>query len=187
MNSATSAEDVVYCVDELDRIRWVNDAWDRFATANDSPEVASSAVVGTVLWRHVSDRTLQHLLGKLFERARAARREQVLTCRCDAPHVRREIRVRLESVDGKSLVVSSAVLSESHREVKLASPSPDTLLRVCSWCNAVDVRGRWVELEVAAQELHLLDGPYYPAITHGLCDSCAESLASAASERGPVA
>jgi hypothetical protein len=54
MDSPTPRE-VVYAIDELDRIRWVNDDWDLFATANDSPAARSSVVLGTVLWDHVSD------------------------------------------------------------------------------------------------------------------------------------
>jgi hypothetical protein len=111
----------------------------------------------------------------------------VLTCRCDGVNVRRELRVRLESVDGKSIVVTNSVDFESHLDLTPSSASPDTLLRICSWCNSVDVHGRWVELEVAARELQLLHGPYHPAITHGLCASCEESLTIAADHFGPVA
>src|ERR1044072_287140 len=167
---------VVYAVDELDRIAWTNEAWDRFALANDSPHVRASEIVGTVLWRHVSDDTLSTLLRKLFSRARSLRRPLSLTCRCDGIHVRRDLRLELHAPEGKTVQVRSIVTSEGRRYLPFATGEPSALLRVCSWCNRVDVASQWVELEAAAEELRLLHGPYYPAMTHTICSPCVEVL-----------
>src|SRR5262245_34846237 len=127
-------DEVVYVVDELDRIAWTNEAWDRFALANDAPHVRSSEVVGTVLWRHVTDDTLSTLLRQLFRRARALRRPLSLTCRCDSIGVRRELLVEIHSPEGTAVRVRSAVTAEARRDLVLAAEEPGALLRVCSWC-----------------------------------------------------
>src|SRR5262245_13562002 len=95
-----SPVEVTYSVDSMDRIVRVNDGWDRFAAANDSPSVFASAILGTQLWGHISDMTLRQLLRGIFAKARAGRRPLLLTCRCDAPDVRRDLRLRIESPDG---------------------------------------------------------------------------------------
>jgi hypothetical protein len=43
---------------------------------------------------------------------------------------------------------------------------------MCSWCKAVDVEGRWCEVEQAVIALRLFDGDDVPAISHGICPQC---------------
>src|SRR5262245_52622941 len=125
-----AVDEVVYTVDDLDRISWTNEAWDRFALANDAPQVRGAEVVGTVLWRHVSDETLRGLLRQLFRRARGSRQPIFLSCRCDGIDVRRELQLEVHSPDGATVSVRSLVTSETHRDVALAAEKPTALLRV---------------------------------------------------------
>jgi hypothetical protein len=170
---------VSYSVDDTDRITWVNQYWDRFAVENDAPHLRGTVVIGTTLWSHISDLTLRHLLEKIFAKARASRQPALLTCRCDSPTVRRELEVLVESRDGQTVVITSRVTSQSPYPVPYRLRVPHGLLRICSWCNAVDVGGRWVELELAVHEMGLLKGPHHPQITHTLCRSCEEKLKNA--------
>jgi len=167
---------VVYSVDDGDRIDWVNDEWDRFARANDAPRLLASDVIGSSLWSHISDLTLRHLLQKIFARARSSRQPVILACRCDAPTLRRELDVCIESRDGRSVVVTSTVTAEIPRLVPYTVGAKLGIIRVCSWCNAVDVGGRWVDLEVAVHEIGLLKGPHHPEITHTICFRCEQIL-----------
>jgi len=66
------------------------------------------------------------------------------------------------------------------RPVTLANTSSEVFIRLCSWCNAIDVAGSWVELETAVEKLGLLLGPHYPQITHALCRKCEDALRAAA-------
>jgi hypothetical protein len=167
---------VSYSVNDADRIDWVNEEWDRFALSNDAPGLLASAVIGSTLWSHISDLTLRHLLQKIFARARSSRQPLVLTCRCDAPMVRRELDVCIESRDGRSIHVASTVTAEMPRRIPYTLGGRLGLIRMCSWCNAVDVGGQWVDLEVAVGELGLLKGPHHPEITHTLCLRCEQIL-----------
>ncbi len=103
----------------------------------------------------------------------------MLTCRCDAPRVERELRLSVESPDGRSIRVACTITAETPREITPSSEKPDEYLRVCSWCNKVSVESEWLELADAVETLRLLHGPYHPFLTHGLCDPCAEALESA--------
>jgi len=149
---------------------------DRFARANDAPGLLRSTVIGSTLWSHISDLTLRHLLQKIFTRARSSRQPLVLNCRCDAPTVRRELAVCIESRDGRSIFITSTVTAEMPRRIPYTLRSRLGIVRMCSWCNAVDVGGRWVELEVAVDELSLLKGPHHPEITHTICLQCEQRL-----------
>jgi len=170
---------IVYSIDRADRIDWVNPAWDLFAEANGAPQLRGTAVIGSSLWSHISDLTLSHLLQKLFAKVRSSRQPLVLRCRCDAPAIRRELEVYLESRDGISVVVVSTVTFEMHRVVTPRRSRSAKPIRMCSWCNAIDVEGQWLELEVAARELGLMDGPEAPLITHTLCHRCETTLRTA--------
>ena len=171
---------VTYAIDEHDRLSWVNENWDRFALANDAPQLRSSVVVGTILWSHISDLTLTYLLQKIFARVRLSQQPAILSCRCDAPTMRRELDVYIERRTDASVFVTSTVTSEVSRQVPYLFTGPHGLLRMCSWCNAIEVDGHWVELDAAIAELKLLRGPHHPAITHTLCHRCEERLRSAA-------
>jgi hypothetical protein len=167
---------VSYSVDDADQIRWVNENWDRFAIENDASHLAGGAVIGTSLWSHVSDVTLQYLLQKIFARARASRQPIVLKCRCDAPLMRREIEMYLDSRDGASVVVMSTVIAAQPRAIEYTFTGHHGLLVICSWCNAVRNGKQWVELETAVRQLRLLEGQNTPQIVHSLCDGCERSL-----------
>lgn len=173
------SEQVSYSIDRNDRIQWVNENWDRFALANDASHLRANTVIGTTLWSHISDVTLGYLLQKIFTKARSSRQPAMLTCRCDAPLMRRELNVLIESRDGVSVVVTSTVTSETPRQVPYVLTVPQGVLRMCSWCNSVEVDGRWVDLEEAIDELKLLRGPHHPAITHTLCGRCEQRLRTA--------
>jgi hypothetical protein len=167
---------VSYSVDDTDHIRWVNEDWDRFAIENAAPQIAGAAVIGTTLWSHISDVTLQYLLQKIFARARASRQPIVLRCRCDSPLIRREIEVYLDSRDGASVVVTTTVIAEQPRDIQYTFTGHHGLLVICSWCNAVRTGKQWVELEIAVRQLRLLEGQNTPQIVHSLCDRCERLL-----------
>ena len=173
---------VSYSVDDADHIRWVNENWDRFALENAGGHVTSAAVIGTRLWSHISDLTLQSLLQKIFARARASRQPIMLKCRCDSPLIRRELKVYLDSRDGASVVVTSTVVAEHARAAPYTFTLHHGVLVICSWCN--DVRGKngWVALEAAVHELRLLEGSNTPQIIHSLCQRCENLLRSEAAD-----
>jgi hypothetical protein len=108
-----------------------------------------------------------------------------LPFRCDAPHVRREMDIRIVARPGGRVVLFSARLrSEEEREVP--QPLLDTevprgkeTIEMCGWCDRFEVDGEWVEVEEAARRLQLFNRAELPALSHGICPACNEMLLAA--------
>jgi len=56
-------------------------------------------------------------------------------------------------------------------------PRTDDLLIVCSWCNKIETgNGKWQEVEEAVESLGLFELEILPKISHGMCDSCYQTV-----------
>ena len=168
------------CAYELDgelRIRAVDLAWSEFAQANAAPElVVPLGPIGQVIFGYIQDITTIHLYQRLFERVLRTRRPVVFPFRCDSPEVRRFLEMEIRPGRSSGLQLHTRVVRLEPR-----APSPlldravrrdQSLLRMCSWCKAVDARGRWCEVEEAVVALNLFERELLPAITHGICPPC---------------
>jgi hypothetical protein len=49
-------------------------------------------------------------------------------------------------------------------------------LRMCSWCKAVDVEGKWLPTREAVEALGLFRTPRLPAVSHTICAPCRDRL-----------
>ena len=96
--------------------------------------------------------------------------------RCDSPSVRRLLSVQVSpAVSGLVGFRVRTVSEEARPAVPLLGPGTPRareLLRVCGWCNRVDVAGAWAEVEDAVARLGLFERPAVPAVTHGMCGDC---------------
>ena len=61
---------VRYAIDADDKICFVDEAWGRFAQANDGSELAQPAIIGQALWNHISDETTRKLYQQIVARVR---------------------------------------------------------------------------------------------------------------------
>jgi hypothetical protein len=169
-----------YSIDAEDRLVAVSDDWATFATANQAPDLARSAVLGTPLWDHVDDLATRELYRKLIRRARAGH-ELRFRVRCDSPTARRVLELTLSPQGDGGVRFHAAVLTSEDRErVELLSRETarsDDWLTLCSWCNRVRLpTRRWVEVEEAVVALGLLEGGPLPDLTHGMCEDCDERI-----------
>jgi len=175
-----SMERFDYRVDAGDRIRFVSDAWIRFARDNGAPELDRDTVYGISIWRFIDGAQARHLYRLLFERARCALGVYTVPFRCDGPHVRRRMELTIEGHADGSVHLSSTLLAEEPR-APVTLLDPDTLrgaelLHMCSWCKRVLVEGLgWMEIEDAVARLGLFRAPV-PRVTHGVCSACTELL-----------
>lgn len=121
----------------------------------------------------------------LLRRIRSDMREVELPFRCDGPDVRREMMIRISANSSGRLVLFSARMED---ELPRAKPQPlldpeaprgDETIEMCGWCDRFFVDDEWVEIEVAAERLHLFARDELPAITHGICPHCSELLLAA--------
>jgi Fe2+ or Zn2+ uptake regulation protein len=57
------------------------------------------------------------------------------------------------------------------------APRTDNLLTICSWCNKIETgNGKWQEVEEAVESLGLFELETLPLISHGMCDSCYQTI-----------
>ncbi|MDQ3171420.1 MAG: hypothetical protein M3Q55_14895 [Acidobacteriota bacterium] len=164
---------LIYRIDRGDVIADTNDAWAHFAQANQAPQL--SDVLGQSLWDHVSDNTTRQIYRDLIARVRAGH-EVTFPYRCDAPALRRFMRMTMRPAPDRGVLFDSVIERAEARPAPplLGGPaagSSGVIVRVCSWCKRVHVRETWQEVEVAVESLGLFDGPA-PALTHGMCEDC---------------
>lgn len=168
---------LVYRINADGRICYVNPAWSEFARANQGESVLPGQVLGCRLQDAVEDPTVQGLYQAMITRARAGTPVK-FHYRCDAPDRRRtfEMDIHRLAEGGEVEFVSSLLHEEKRPPVPLlaAGAARDRrLLRICSWCQQVQKPDQaWVPVEVAVENLHLLEGETFPRLTHVICDSC---------------
>jgi hypothetical protein len=91
--------EIVYRIDAQGRIAYVNETWDRFAAANDAPELRASAVLGRPLADFISDLETRHIVDSLVRRASESGQALQVSLRCDAPHERRRLRMTVSPLE----------------------------------------------------------------------------------------
>ncbi len=175
MNSAPEFT-ITYRIDQGDRIVAVCDHWESFALANDGAKVSSGMVLGRPLWDFIQDATVNQLYRHLVARARRGRAVE-FHYRCDSPTERRVFLMRIEQRrDGGVEFRPRLQFAETRRAVMLLdsqAPRNASTLRVCSWCQRIDLdEDGWVEVEAAVERLGLLQAETLPALTHGICPPC---------------
>lgn len=166
-------------------IRFVNEAWDRFARENGgAPRALGAAVVGTRWLDHLSGDEVRVLHARLLERALAGQGWSgvVQLGECNTPTEARLVASRFERVlsrrDGEPVgiaavhtVLTSRPMAEAHPPVEADASAyrrQDGLLVQCACCRRVqspaDPR-RWDLVP------RLVASPA-PLVTHGLCELC---------------
>lgn len=168
-----TADDVIVSVDG---------PWDPFALANDGASVLETAVVGTPLWEWVDGAEPRMLLGRIFHKVRECGVPVSLPYRCDSADTRRYHTLEVRPCGDGGLVLTHHVLREEPRDtvpevIEGLLPDPGALLRMCSWCNALDTGGgQWVELEEAVKVLPVFLADVVPAVTHTICERCEDGV-----------
>ena len=178
-----TTEALSYAIDEHDHLIRVDEGYYRFAEENGWAEAGSS--LGRSLWDYVAGRELVKLQRLLVRRVRDGVGNVELPFRCDAPHVRREMDIRIVARPGGRVVLFSARLrAEEERDLPQrlldpATPRSEEMLEMCGWCDRFEVDGEWVEVEEAARRLGLFNQPRLPVLSHGICPDCNEMLLAA--------
>ncbi len=176
--SAPPAPSIIYRIDASDTIVHVGDAWDAFALANEGNAILGGEVIGRSLWEFVSDLSTREIYRNAMKRIREGSSTR-FAFRCDAPECRRTMELELLPLDAGGIEFRSHTVGLEMRpaqELLRSRRGPVALIRACGWCKRIDANGEWVEVEVAVQRLHLLEQRRLPALTHGICEPCAETL-----------
>ncbi len=164
-----------YTLDASDRIVEIDGGWDAFAVANGCPELTRAAVRGRDLFDFVTGAEARELTRLLLARTRAGSPVDV-GFRCDAPGVRRFLRLALQREAGGGVHCSSTLVREEARPrqplLDTSLPRSQASVRMCSWCKKVEAGGRWLEVERAIDQLQLMEGNDLPWLNHAICPAC---------------
>jgi hypothetical protein len=170
---------ITYRIDAADRLTAVSEQWDTFARANQGGASTASAVIGRSLWDFISDATTTELYRQVLARIRAGR-AMTYSFRCDSPECQRLLEMRIRLVDETGAVeFRTETLFSGARALPPVSQGdgsvgaePEEMIRMCGWCNRIDVAGEWLEVEQAMPRLPLMEYPAQSMLTHGICEVC---------------
>lgn len=165
---------VAYALDENDRLFAVNEEWSRFAVANDAPELYPQNILGHSIWEYIVDEATRELYRQVLKLVRSGEAVE-LVLRCDAPGERRLLEMTVRRGTDSDVEFTTRVLCAKPRPeqrlLKRSTPKNRARLRMCCWCNQVDV-GQWMELEEAAPKLGLENAAALPLIEYVTCPRC---------------
>ncbi|MCC7275011.1 MAG: hypothetical protein IT561_20255 [Alphaproteobacteria bacterium] len=165
--------------------------WTPFAEANGAPALEPRQVVGRSLFEMIEGTEVRDVYRRLHEAVRTRRRPNVtFDYRCDAPALRREMRLSISPVEaGGALVAllyqSQVKLARVRPEMSLFLPelrlgarkpySDERLVSLCDFCHRVawpigpPRHGRrWIEPE----DYYRRGGPADMIVSHGICPDC---------------
>lgn len=160
--------DCVYRIDAKDRLLAFSGGW-----GGSAPEVQDS------LWDHVTDDTTRQLYAGLLGQVRNG--SPVEFClRCDSPDRRRLLRMKIRALDDGAVQFSTYVIwSEQRPPVGLldrASRRSGPPLRICGWCQKLERRGRWQEIEAVVEADGLFEHDILPPLVSSVCPDCEATL-----------
>ncbi|MGV3720939.1 MAG: hypothetical protein ACO1SX_08510 [Actinomycetota bacterium] len=188
-------------LDALDGIAYITSAndvimaygrpnWDRFASENLASHLTRpEEVLGRSLWDFITGPQAQLAHQTAAELVRSEGNPSVTyTYRCDAPDVRRELRMSitpiLEMGNLSGMLYQSVTLSEAARPpVRILSPlrtptaHSQQVISICSYCRCIrqfpePAEPVWITPE-EYYELGLDDGAQ---VSHGICPDCWETI-----------
>jgi hypothetical protein len=166
-----------YAIHPDDTIASVSDSWLEFAHENRAPELTRDYVVGRSLWSFVAGSETRLLYEALFHRVRTRAESFELPFRCDSPDRFRFMRLIVKHGPGDLIDCEGILVREQARPfytiLDRAFPRTTARLPMCSLCKRVYALGaRWLELEVAIEQLNLFDTASLPEIEYAVCDDC---------------
>lgn len=172
-----------YEVDAADRIRGVDERWERAARESGASELRPETLVGRSVFEFIAGGEVRHLYGLLFASARRRREPIAVPFRCDSPDRRRFMELRIAPGPDDGLAIETRLIAEERRApvAWLAAPADGSaaMVAMCSWCKRVRTAPEaWEEIEDAVRALDLFDGQALPGITHGICPVCDARLAA---------
>jgi hypothetical protein len=162
---------VFYVLDRDHRVLWVGGDWDDFARANHGGQAGSARVLGTPLDRHIAGEAtmtvLRDILGAVQETGRTFR----IPVRCDAPDLRRDLRMTVTPMSGGRVLLAHDLLDAQgfDRIGPGWAHDPGAMACKCSFCCALRTEGRWLD--------PLAEGLSHPLLVdYDVCPECRRAV-----------
>jgi hypothetical protein len=182
---AQQARTSIHRIDGDDVLRYVNDDWVSFATANDAPGLTPENVIGHSMYDFISGAETRHAYRLLLARVRSRRLTLRVPFRCDSPSKKRCMTLHMRPHGTVGVEFISELRHEETRSpiplLDAAAPRCSVALRICSWCKRVLACQRWEELEAAIADLGLMQCGDMPELKHSICPECSAIVQNARS------
>ncbi|HNP29927.1 MAG: hypothetical protein KC592_01920 [Nitrospira sp.] len=168
---------IQYSIDRNDHIRFINEAWLKFACQNAGGHLNRAFVIGKSLWEFIEGEELRHLYRLIFKTVRMKQQAAVFSFRCDSSLCQRHFQLVVSPLQEDELMFSTHSIREVAREpvffLDPDVPRGETFLTICSWCMKIRLPNQgWIELEEAVNCLDSLGSGVVPSLTHGICLEC---------------
>lgn len=154
--------------------------WDQFALANAGGGLLAADVVGRDLRDFVSGPATRLVYEALIERVARTRAAVQFTFRCDAPELRRHMRMEVVGEGSDNVRFTSRIVREEPRPAQALltadADRSDLTIVMCSWCKRVKLGDSWVEVEEYVERTGLMEEERFPQLSHGLCPDCATRM-----------
>lgn len=156
---------VVYSIDSDNLITDVNAAWGDFLSENS--EIGAPDILGRSLLDFVSGKVTRQFWLRQFDLARE-RGALSVEYRCDAPGLKRWMRMELRRIEGNGLRIFNELLASEKRPAPVyflpaTQRGKDTFI-CCSLCSRIKDADRWCEPDGRVSTYR---------VTYGLCQDCA--------------
>jgi hypothetical protein len=161
---------IVYVLDKHDRILSLDGDWDRFVHENDGVNLYSQDVCGRKIWDFISGDATRMWLETVFQfvRLRGAKIERPY--RCDSPHLKRFMRMRIHFIEEGMLRLEHEILATEQRfapvHITYGAHAQRNARQRCSICGRVN-NGGW--REPTAELAHASAGIL---VIYTVCEDC---------------
>jgi hypothetical protein len=169
-----------YQIDTKDEIIYVGGTWSAFANANGGQSLLLNSPLGQPIWAFVNGLSTRFIYQTLINRVRSSRTPLVFPFRCDSPDTLRYMEMEISPGADDSIWFRTTLKREIGPNTLPSNKAPicleKSIVKMCSWCQLINVRNNWLTLEDAIWFQGLMDGPEVPPITHGICPDCNEVM-----------
>lgn len=184
LSKRENSSSFVYYIDRRDRIITIDDSFIKFALDNNASGMTRNIEFSSI-WQYISGDIVRYIYRELFREVRERRREIEFPFRCDSPHEKRFMRMKMiPLLDGKIGFVSHLIRNERYdtpnRLLDMKSDRNSKQITMCSWCKAIEVniRGKneWVDIEKGLEYYEMFETEKIPEVSHGICPECASQF-----------
>ena len=169
-----SASNIIYILDDKNRIVSVGGAWNKFADENDGINLTAKDIFGRQIWDFVTGDATRMWLEVIFQLARFRGTRVERPYRCDSPKLKRYMRMYIDPEHNKHLLVSHEILAVEERSAPLyIRYGPNSLKNIrqrCSVCGRLNIGG-WQE----PQAKHT-DASNSISVSYTICNECQQTI-----------
>jgi hypothetical protein len=175
-NEAQSHGSTTLWLDDRDRIVEVCQTWNRFARANDGDGCLDHEIVNRNIREFIRGEATLMLLDTLIMQVRRLGKQLERPYRCDSPHMKRFMEMRIDRDGERVRFVHRVVRTEPVAvPVRFGFDRRGSMNRIvrCSMCNRVQVHCAWMEADDACASGYISG---QQLVIYGVCPGCADAV-----------